>query len=142
MSHVEGSILINASPKRIQAALEDVEHAPEWAAHLEKIEEVQGRGKGCTYKWTYKQGPFSFSGNTKILESTPGRFVMTTSGTIPSTWTWTMLPLDNNTELKLAVEYTIPGSVFGAIADKMVIEKQNQKALAEGLGSLKARLEG
>ncbi len=142
MSHVEGSISINVSPKAIQAALEDVEHAPEWADHLEKIEDVQGRGKGCTYRWTYKQGIISFSGSTKILESTPGRFIMATTGGIPSTWTWTMLPLDNNiTELKLSIEYTVPGSAFGVIADKLVIERQNQKSVVEGLTALKNRLE-
>ncbi len=141
MSHVEGSIVINTSPKAIQEALEDVEHATEWAEHLEEIWDVKGRGTGCTYQWRYRQKGISFNGNTRITESTPGRFVMTTTGGIPSTWTWTMLPLGEGTELRLAIEYTVPGSIFGKIADKLVVERENQKAIVNGLSALKERLE-
>lgn len=142
MSYVEGSTIINVSASKIQQALEDVEHAPEWAGNLEKVWNVKGRGTGCTYQWQYKQKGISFNGHTKILESSPGRFIMTTSGGIPSTWTWTMLPIDNNsTELKLSIEYTVPGSVFGKIADRLVVEKQNQQAIVQGLTNLKAKLE-
>lgn len=141
MSHVEGSIVIKTSAKAIQQALEDVESATEWAEHLEEIWDVSGHGTGCTYHWRYRQKGISFSGQTKILESTPGRFVMTTSGGIPSTWTWTMLPLGENTELRLSIEYTVPGSILGKIADRLIVERENQKAIVNGLTSLKTRLE-
>ena len=141
MSHVEGSISINASPKVIQQALEAVEDAPQWAEYLQSVSDVKGRGAGCTYQWKYSQKGISFSGQTKILESTPGRFVMTTLGGIPSTWTWTMLPFGDATELRLAIEYTVPGSVFGKIADKLIVERENQKAITNGLAALKKRLE-
>jgi uncharacterized membrane protein len=141
MSHVEGSIIINTSAKIIQQALEDVENAPDWARSLERVWDVKGRGTGCTYQWRYQQKGIGFNGHTKILESTPGRFVMTTVGGIPSTWTWTMLPIDRGTELRLSIEYTVPGSIFGKVADRIVVERQNQKALVEGLAALKIKLE-
>jgi len=141
MSHVEGSIIINVPPKTIKDALEDVENATEWAKYLEKVWDVKGHGAGCTYQWRYKQKGISFSGQCKILESTPGRFTMATTGGIPSTWTWTMLPWGNSTELRLAIEYTVPASVFGRIADRLVIERINQKSLNDGLTSLKEVLE-
>ncbi|MDM8520421.1 SRPBCC family protein [Anaerolineales bacterium HSG6] len=142
MSHVEGSITINAPALAIQEALNDVEHANKWATHLEKVWDVKGRGAGCSYKWRYSQKGIGFNGETKILESTPGRFIMTTTGGIPSTWTWTMLPLPRGgTELRLSIEYSVPGSIFGKIADRIVIERQNQRDLKDGLSGLKTLLE-
>jgi len=36
----------------------------------------------------------------------------------------------------------VPGSVVGALADKLVVERQNKKEVNESLANLKARLEG
>jgi carbon monoxide dehydrogenase subunit G len=141
MSRVESSTTIGAPPEAIQAALENVETAHEWAPSLQKVWDVQGRGTGCTYKWTFKLGPASFDGSTEITESTPERFVMKTTGGIPSTWTWQMAPDGNGTELTVTIDYTVPGSALGALADKLVVEKQNRKELETSLATLKAKLE-
>ncbi len=142
MSRVEGSITINVSPEVVHTALEDVAYAPEWTPPLVKVWDIQGRGAGCTYKWSYKLGPTTIDGSTEITESTMERFVMNTTGGIPSTWTWIMTPVEAGTEINVAVEYSVPGSIFGAFADKLVIENQNKKAMTETLAALKARLEG
>jgi uncharacterized membrane protein len=141
MSRVESSITIGAPPEAIQAALENVETAHEWAPSLQKVWDVRGRGAGCTYQWTFKLGPASFNGSTEITESTPQQFVMQTIGGIPSTWTWQMAPAGNGTELKVAIDYTVPGAALGALADKLVVEKQNRKELEASLATLKAKLE-
>ena len=142
MSHVEGIIQITASPAKVQAALEDIEHAPEWITSLVKVWDIQGRGKGCKYKWTFKMGGLNVDGETEISDSSSERFVMATAGGIPSTWTWEMKPVEGGTELKLSIDYTVPGSVLGAIANKLIIEKENDKELRSALVNLKGRLEG
>src|SRR3990172_1107102 len=108
-----------APPARVQAALEDIPRAPEWITSLQKVWDVQGHGKGCKYKWTFKMGGLNVDGETEISESSPARFVMATSGGIPSTWTWEMKPAQGGTELKLSIYYTVPGSVLGAITNKL-----------------------
>ncbi len=142
MAKVEGSIHINVSPERVMEALLDVAAAPEWTPSLEKVWDVQGHGLGCTYQWRYKMGGMSFEGSTEITEATADRMVMKTTGGIPSTWTWTLTPANGGTDLQVTVEYTVPGSVLGAIANKLVIERQNQKETDQTLANLKARLEG
>ena len=142
MAKVEGTIHINVPPEQVMEALLDVEAAPEWTPSLEKVWDVQGRGVGCTYQWQYKMGGISFEGSTEITEVTSDRMVMKTTGGIPSTWVWTLTPADGGTDLSVTVEYTVPGSVLGAIANKLVIERQNQKETNETLANLKARLEG
>lgn len=142
MSHVEGVIQIMAPPAKVQAALEDIPHAPDWITSLQKVWDVQGQGKGCKYKWTFKMGGINVDGETEISESSAERFVMATTGGIPSTWTWEMKPADGGTELKLSIDYSVPGSVLGAIANKLIIEKENDKELRSALVNLKGRLEG
>lgn len=141
MSRVESSIIINVAPETILAVLEDVEQAPEWADNLQRVWDLAGKGAGCTYKWAFKFGPIIYTGATKVLESSPARFVMQTTGNIPSQWTWLMAPINDHTELKVAIEYTVPGSSLGALADKLIIEKRNQKELNQALLSLKVWLE-
>jgi uncharacterized membrane protein len=86
-------------------------------------------------------GGLNVDGETEISESSPARFVMATSGGIPSTWTWEMKPAQGGTELKLSIDYTVPGSVLGAITNKLIIEKENDKELRSALANLKERLE-
>jgi uncharacterized membrane protein len=142
MSHVEGVIIIMAPPARVQETLEDIAHAPEWVTSLQKVWDIQGRGKGCTYKWTFKMGGVNVDGATEITDSTLERFVMSTSGGIPSQWTWEMQPAEGGTEVRLSIDYNVPGSIFGAIANKLIIEKENEKELRSALVNLKGRLEG
>lgn len=141
MSRVAQTVTIYASPQTIKEVLEHVETSHEWAHSLQKVWDVQGRGAGCTFKWTFKVGPTTFNGSTEILELSTERFVMKTSGGIPSTWTWQMTPVSEGTRIDATIDYTVPGSLLGAVADKMIIEKQNQLELDQSLANLKAKLE-
>jgi uncharacterized membrane protein len=83
----------------------------------------------------------SFEGSAELSEATPEQLTLNTSGGIPSTWVYDFSPAADGTDLKLSVEYTVPGSVLGALADKLVVERQNKKEVDEALVNLKARLE-
>ncbi len=45
------------------------------------------------------------------------------------------------TKLTLTIDYDVPGPALGALADKLVIERQNKKELDQALINLKQRLE-
>lgn len=141
MVKVESSIHVNVPPEQVTDALLDVAATAEWTPSLEKVWDVQGHGVGCTYQWQYKMGGVSFEGSAEVTEATPDHFVLKTSGGIPSTWIWELTPAGRGTDLHLTVEYTVPGSVLGAIANKLVIERQNQKETEQAIANLKARLE-
>lgn len=142
MAKVEGRLHINVPVEQVLEVLLDPASVPEWMPSLEKVWDVQGQGVGTTYRWRYKMGGMSFEGSSEITEVTAGRMVMKSSGGIPSTWTWALAPADGGTDVHLIVEYTVPGSVLGAIANRLVIERQNQKETEQALANLKARLEG
>ena len=125
---VENTITINVAPERVLEALEDIEGAPEWVPSLNKVWDIQGKGAGCTYNWQYKMGAVRFKGTTEITESTPQRFIMRTQGGVPSFWTWTMLPVRGRTVLNLVIEYELPDSLVGSLANN-VLENQTRKNL-------------
>jgi len=141
MAKVEGTIHINAPPEQVLEAVLDIPRLPEVIPSLEKVWDIQGHGAGCTYQWQYKMSGVSFEGSAELSEATPEQLTLNTSGGIPSTWVYDFSPAADGTDLKLSVEYTVPGSVLGALADKLVVERQNKKEVDEALVNLKARLE-
>ena len=138
---LEDTVTINAPPEKVLEALEDVANAPEWVPSLTNVWDIQGQGTGCTYKWRYTLGAISFDGQTTIIESSPRRFVMQTQGGVPSSWTWTMVPVRNKTVLSLLIDYTLPKSKLSDLANSLLIEKQNQRESTLALANLKVRLE-
>ena len=142
VAKVESTIQIDAPPEQVLETVLDTPATPEWAPSLEKVWDVQGYGAGCTYKWQYKMGGASFEGSAEITEASPERIILKTSGGIPSTWVYELTQADGGTQLNLSIDYTVPGSILGAIADKLLVERQNKKEINQSLANLKARLEG
>jgi uncharacterized membrane protein len=63
-------------------------------------------------------------------------------GGVDSTWDWRLAPTsEGGTHLRVIVDYSVPGSFLGAIADKLFIERQNEKDLRQTLANLKQLLE-
>jgi len=141
MSHLEWSIRIKAPPARVREVLEDISETPEWVVSLQRVWGVQGHGEGCQYHWTFKMGGMNLDGLMQITESTPERLVMSTTGTVPSQWVWEMTPKADHTEVKLSIDYNVPGYLFGAIANKLIIERENEFSFRTSLAKLKERLE-
>ena len=142
MAKVEGNVHVNIPPDQVAEAVLDITGLPEVIPSLEKVWNIQGHGAGCTYQWQYKMSGMSFEGNAEITQVTPGQLTLNTVGGIPSTWVYEFTPAAGGTDLKLSVEYTVPGSVLGALADKLVVERQNKKEVNQSLANLKVRLEG
>jgi uncharacterized membrane protein len=142
VAKVEGTVHINAPPEQVLEAVLHIPGLPDVIPSLEKVWDIQGHGVGCTYQWQYKMSGVGFQGGAEITEATPQRAVLKTSGGIPSTWVYEFTPAASGTDLKLSVDYTVPGAALGAIADKLVVERQNQKEVKESLVNIKARLEG
>ena len=142
MAKVEGTVHINVPAEQVLEVVLYIPGLPEVIPSLENVWDIQGHGVGCTYQWKYKMSGVSFEGGAEITEANPKRMVLKTSGGIPSTWVYEFTPTADGTDLKLSVDYTVPGAALGAIADKLVVERQNQKEVNQSLANIKARLEG
>jgi hypothetical protein len=61
-------------------------------------------------------------------------------GGIASTWTTTLEPRADGTELTIQIEYAIPVPVLGRLAEKLVV-KRDARELEEALKNVKETVE-
>jgi uncharacterized membrane protein len=139
MSHIEKSIVINARAERIFDILNDPDRASEMNPELTLLSHSSASIGGFNSTWEYKMAGKKFSGETKVVAyEKPKRLVLETSGGIPSHWEWILESEDFiTTDVSLSLDYTMPGSLLGAIANKLLVERQNEKVIEHQLNNLK-----
>jgi uncharacterized membrane protein len=136
MSHVDHEITINVPVEKVYAALLDVDRAPEWMVNLEEIRNVTGRNQGDSFEWTFKMTGMKFRGKTIFAIVEPNKRLREEgSGDLTNTWDWSLAPASaNSTNIQVGIEYTVPGGkILGGIADKLFVERQNEKDLKTSL---------
>jgi uncharacterized membrane protein len=143
MSHIEKSIVIHARAEKIFEILNDPNQASEMNPDLTLLSHTPAEAGGYNSTWEYKMAGKKFSGETKVVEyDKPKRLVLETTGGIPSHWEWTLESEDfTTTDVSLSLDYTTPGSLLGVIANKLVIERQNEKVIENQLANLKRMAE-
>jgi uncharacterized membrane protein len=145
MSSVEHEIFVNVPVDTVFEALMRVEEAPRWMVGLEEVRNLTGRKVGDSFDWTFKMaGKLTFRGKTTFAAIEPNRYLREEgSGDLTNAWDWRLMPDMSGTRIKVRVDYVVPGgAVFGAIADKLFVERQNQKDLEQSLLNLQKILEG
>jgi uncharacterized protein YndB with AHSA1/START domain len=144
MAHVEKSIVIQAPPEKVFARIEDNESYPEWWPNMieQKRDKPGPLEIGSRSKYKYNMLGATLVGEV-ILEvyEPPQRVAVRTTGGANGTFDWRFRPEGSGTRLDVVVDYTLPGSFLGKLADKLVVEKRNEADLEEGLKKLKALLE-
>ncbi len=136
MATIERSFSVKSPPERVFAFLEDHANDPQWLPNLVDSRNFTGEGTDYQWEWTFKMAGISFNGTGRILEhDPPRRHVVETRGGIVSTWAWTLEPEGEGTRVSLRMEYTVPVTAVGKIAEKLLL-KQNEKSADEGIVNL------
>jgi uncharacterized membrane protein len=144
MAHIEQEITVNAPVEAVFRKLLEPETATEWLTNLQEVRNLTGKEVGATYEWTFNMaGRMPFKGKNTFTAIVPNQRVQyESSGGITSAWDWQLTPTpDGATRVRVTVDYTVPGAVLGAIADKLFIERQNEKDLRQSLANLKRLVE-
>lgn len=145
MSSVEHEVVVNVPVETVYAALLRIEDVPRWMVGLEEVRNLSGLSVGDTFDWTFKMaGKLTFRGKTTFTAIEPNRYLREDgSGDLTNSWEWWLSPEMSGTRVKVRIEYIVPGgAVFGAIADKLFVERQNQKDLEQSIANLCKILEG
>jgi carbon monoxide dehydrogenase subunit G len=144
MSRIEKSISINASPEQIWDAATDPNNWADWYVGLKEVKSIVGDGSaGTTAEMTFDMSGMKMQFKHTVLEwDRPRKWVGRTEGAIDSTSTWTYEPEGEETRVSVVMDYTVPGSVLGKIADKLVIERRNAEDMEKTLQNLKKLCEG
>jgi hypothetical protein len=139
MTQIQRSILIDAPADTIFTILVDPQKAnlmnPYVTVKAHRFTEIGAP----ILEYEYKMAGMGFSGDTKpIVYEPPSHFVAESMGGLESRWDWHLKPIsEGRTLISVDLEYTPPLSIIGAVMDKLVLEKQNEKIIEEQLESLK-----
>jgi uncharacterized membrane protein len=145
MTRIKKDILISVPLQQAFDMFYNFENMPKWMVGMEEVRNISPgeRGEGSSFEWTYNMMGVKFNGSSHIVSLDPPRkAVVESKGGIDSTWTWTYAAEGEGTRLTCDLEYTVPGSGLGKIADRLVVERSNAKNLEQSLADLKALVEG
>jgi carbon monoxide dehydrogenase subunit G len=144
MTIIKKSTLINASIEELEAVLTDAHRLPEWYPGVTMVDPSPGYplevGSICTL--TYKAAGVTMESKFTTLECIPQtKLVFQMGGMITGTNQWDMAQEGDGTRLTVTIDYDMAGGGLGKIADKLIVERMNDKNAAASLENLKAMLE-
>lgn len=138
MTHIAKSTTINAPIDRVFGIIDDPARTTELNPDLKLLSHRPASAGGYDNEWEFNMGGMKFTGQTKVKEyQKPNRVVLETTGGIPSNWQWTFTPEGSSTRASVTLDYTVPGSLLGVVADKLIIERQNDQVVDRLLTNLK-----
>lgn len=142
MAHIKKSILIHAPVEKVYALARDPRRWDAWYAGLSEPTEITGQGEaGTVVKHSYLLVGIHFPVTSRVLEDHigPERGVWrgTIEGPLDGGQTWIYTPKNGDTEVMAEIDYTVPGSALGRIADRLVIERMQERSLEQTLENLK-----
>ncbi len=145
MTKLKRQTVVNKDPETCFDFIADPEKAPLFVSSLHSITPVstEPRGKGNRWTWEYDLFGVPIRGDSEcVVFNRPNQYSWKSTTTIPSTWTYTLTPTNEGTEITMEIEYEVPDSVLtGKVADKLVVEKLNQNEADNAIKNLKTILE-
>jgi coenzyme Q-binding protein COQ10 len=148
MGHTKDSIHINAPADKVFEFLDDPHNWPTFMVGLSGPDKVTGEnGVGQQVEWTFLMAGVHMHMDTRVTElrrdpdggaHVRGEFL----GSSPGWQTWDLKPENGGTLVAMEEEYTVPGSVLGKVADRLIIERMNARDVHHSLENLKLLLEG
>jgi ribosome-associated toxin RatA of RatAB toxin-antitoxin module len=146
MARIEKSILVHASVEDVYAVARDPNRWPDWFVGMTTIDKLTGVGKvGTVAEFGYTMAGMRFPVAVEVLEdhlgSDGGRWKGKIVGPLAGEQTWTYTPKEDATEVSVDLEYTVPGKALGQIANRLLIERQQERSADQTLQNLKALCE-
>jgi uncharacterized membrane protein len=142
MAHVKKSIFIHALVEKVYAMARDPNRWATFYVGLSEPEEVNGLGEvGTTVKHYYLMAGVRFPVTSRVLEDTigpqGGQWKGKIEGPLDGEQVWRYIPKNGGTEVTLSINYTLPGAVLGRIANRLLVERMQERAMEPTLENLK-----
>lgn len=144
MTTIKKSILINAPLEQLEAVLTDTRRLPEWYPGVSAVDPSPGYPVevGSTCKITYKAGGVTMDSKFTTIECIPqAKLIFQMDGMITGTNQWETSQEGSGTRVTVTINYEMAGGGLGKIADKLIVERMNDKNAATSLENLKGILE-
>ncbi len=142
MAHVKKSILIHAPVEKVYTLARDPQRWATWFVGLSEPEKLTGEGEvGTVAEFSYMMAGMRFPVTTEVLEdhiSPEGaQWKGKIGGPLAGEQTWTYAPRNGDTEVTVDMEYTVPGKALGKIANRLIVERMQERSLEQTLENLK-----
>ena len=142
MAHMRKSILIQAPVEKVYALASDAARWSTWFVGMSEIDKLTGEGEvGTIAEFSYTLAGMRFPVTVEVMEAhigpEGGRWKGKIGGPLAGEQTWTYASRDGDTEVTVDMEYTVPGKALGKIADRLIIERTQERAADETLENLK-----
>ncbi len=124
MATWKNSIVIHAAADKVFAYVDDPMNYPTWLPNMVEVRNVIGTGAGQQYEWTFKMGGLLHRGQTVVVEYAPNRSAShQIIGNINALWDYGVEPQEQETELTIGVDYSVPIPVLGRLAEHIVVKE-------------------
>lgn len=147
MARIKDSVFIQASPEKVHAFGADPEKWSSWFVGLGEAKSVEGdNSPGTVVTHSYLLAGMHIPVTTTVTEhraDADGSFHWKgeNSGLLAGWSTWDYVPRDGGTQVTLEMEYAVPGSALGKVADRLFIERSQERAAHHTLENLKQLME-
>lgn len=145
MAKVSASTVINKPLQEVFDYAASPVNGPAFIPNLNENTNIQPEqpGLGQTFDWRFNLAGVDLKGKAEVTEYTPPhKVVLKTTGDSNTTWIYTFDEENGSTKVTAEVEYEIVESALQKVANRMVIDKLNQRTAEQMLQNLKTILEG
>jgi hypothetical protein len=143
MAYLKDSVFIASSPEKVHAFAAEPKDWSTWFVGLGAPESIEGdNAPGTTVKHSYMMMGMHFPITTTVTEHSAAadgswHWKSENTGSFAGWQAWDYKPEDGGTRVQVEMEYEVPGSVFGKVADRLFVEKNQERALRHTLENLK-----
>lgn len=143
MAIVQRNVQINASPQETMALLSDASRWPQWYPGMTEPDiAAPFPEEGGKVAFKVKSAGVSMPITETVLDYQPGKLqLLQTEGMMTGRARWELTPERDGTRLTTTYDYTLPGGMFGKIADALMVKRMNGKTLEEALHNFKKLVE-
>lgn len=142
MVHMEKSIVIDAPLEKVVTLGVDPHRWHTWFAGLSEPENITGNGDaGTVVEHHYLMMGLRVPVTSRVVEYTltpqESQWRATIEGPLNGKQHWSYVAEGDKTRITARLDYTIPGSILGQIANRLVIERIQERNLQQTLENLK-----
>ncbi len=145
MAKVSSSVVINKPIQEVFAYTASPRNGPAFIPNLNENNNItpEESGVGQSFDWRFNLAGVDLRGKAEVTEFNPphsAKIVSTGDGN--STWSYSFHEENGGTKVALEIDYQITENALQRIANKLVIDKLNQRTVEQSLENLKTILEG
>ena len=146
MGHIRHTFHVDAPPERVWELAADAKRIPEWNVSFIEVKDVSGPldRVGASYTSVLKLAGRRLEGRWELSRvEAPSLAELTGSapGGGRGTYTARYEAAEGGTDVTWELEYELPGSFVGGIADKLFVERANERDFRHSAENFKAIVE-